>query len=129
MVPAVAEGDNAEALVLARFNCCELDKSKSSTRIRLNSTLVNVRHVGDVRSSSEVLVTYIAGNRSYRVKGKGVVMACYNMMVPHIVEGLPEKQSAALKLQSKSPLQYTTCLLYTSPSPRDQRGSRMPSSA
>ena len=23
----------------------------------------------------------------------------------------------------------TTCLLYTSPSPRDQRGSRMPSSA
>ena len=25
--------------------------------------------------------------------------------------------------------QYVTCLLYTSPSPRDQRGSRMPSSA
>ena len=25
--------------------------------------------------------------------------------------------------------QYNTCLLYTSPSPRDQRGSRMPSSA
>ena len=24
---------------------------------------------------------------------------------------------------------YTFCLLYTSPSPRDQRGSRMPSSA
>ena len=26
-------------------------------------------------------------------------------------------------------VQATTCLLYTSPSPRDQRGSRMPSSA
>ena len=26
-------------------------------------------------------------------------------------------------------LTYNTCLLYTSPSPRDQRGSRMPSSA
>ena len=25
--------------------------------------------------------------------------------------------------------QFTDCLLYTSPSPRDQRGSRMPSSA
>ena len=25
--------------------------------------------------------------------------------------------------------QYQVCLLYTSPSPRDQRGSRMPSSA
>ena len=26
-------------------------------------------------------------------------------------------------------MQHRTCLLYTSPSPRDQRGSRMPSSA
>ena len=29
----------------------------------------------------------------------------------------------------KSAANFTTCLLYTSPSPRDQRGSRMPSSA
>ena len=29
----------------------------------------------------------------------------------------------------KEPGDYITCLLYTSPSPRDQRGSRMPSSA
>ena len=28
-----------------------------------------------------------------------------------------------------SPLKAISCLLYTSPSPRDQRGSRMPSSA
>ena len=27
------------------------------------------------------------------------------------------------------PVVFVTCLLYTSPSPRDQRGSRMPSSA
>jgi spermidine dehydrogenase len=35
-------------------------------------------------------------------------MACYNMMIPHIVSGLPEEQAAALRLQSKSPLQYTS---------------------
>ena len=29
----------------------------------------------------------------------------------------------------KNILQFLSCLLYTSPSPRDQRGSRMPSSA
>ena len=28
-----------------------------------------------------------------------------------------------------NPIQSRNCLLYTSPSPRDQRGSRMPSSA
>eukprot|EP00829_Urostomides_striatus_P008357 TRINITY_DN19193_c0_g1_i1.p2 TRINITY_DN19193_c0_g1~~TRINITY_DN19193_c0_g1_i1.p2 ORF type:complete len:110 (-),score=37.88 TRINITY_DN19193_c0_g1_i1:12-341(-) len=32
-------------------------------------------------------------------------------------------------LTIKKPLVLSTCLLYTSPSPRDQRGSRMPSSA
>ena len=36
--------------------------------------------------------------------------------------------SAAL-LEVLDPEQNDTCLLYTSPSPRDQRGSRMPSSA
>ena len=30
---------------------------------------------------------------------------------------------------SKLPLEYTACLLYTSPSPRDRQKSRMPSSA
>ena len=32
-------------------------------------------------------------------------------------------------LGSGSPSELAACLLYTSPSPRDQRGSRMPSSA
>ena len=31
--------------------------------------------------------------------------------------------------QGETDLAFTACLLYTSPSPRDQRGSRMPSSA
>ena len=32
-------------------------------------------------------------------------------------------------IRTHKKLKETTCLLYTSPSPRDQRGSRMPSSA
>ena len=36
---------------------------------------------------------------------------------------------ALARLQSLKPAPLTSCLLYTSPSPRDQRGSRMPSSA
>ena len=66
-----------------------------------------MRH-GDPRSSSEVFVKYINDDKSYQVKGKGVVLACYNMIIPHIVSDLPEEQAAALRLQAKSPLQYTT---------------------
>ena len=44
----------------------------------------------------------------------------------------PMQAGAPLKLQALDPTPMHTiytCLLYTSPSPRDQRGSRMPSSA
>ena len=108
MIPAVAEGRNAEELVLAKFNYAELDKPGNAVRIRLNSTAVNVRHGGDPKSSSEVIVNYINDNRSYRVRGKGVVMACYNMIIPYIVSDLPTEQAEALSLQMKSPLQYSS---------------------
>ncbi len=111
LIPNVAKGSNAEELVLAKFDYAELDKSSSAVRLRLNSTVVNVEHAGNPNSSGDVVVNYIKDNKSYQVSAKGVVMACYNMIVPHIVAGLPEKQSAALKLQGKSPLQYTTVAL------------------
>ena len=108
LIPGVARGSNAEDLVLAKFNYAELNKSNNMVRIRLNSTVVNVEHGNEPRSSSDVLVNYINDNKSYQVHARGVVMACYNMIIPHIVSGLPEEQSAALKLQGKNPLQYTT---------------------
>jgi spermidine dehydrogenase len=108
LIPDVAEGDNAEELVLSRFDYAELDRSSHAVRIRLNSTVVNVRHGGDPESSSEVLVDYVNDKESHQVVARNVVMACYNMMIPHIVSGLPEAQAAALRLQEKSPLQYST---------------------
>jgi len=108
MIPDVGPGNNAEELVLSKFDYSELDKSSNAVRIRLNSTAVNVHHIGDPESASEVAVQYINDNKSYQVKGKNVVMACYNVMIGHIVSDLPEEQEAALKLQTKSPLQYTS---------------------
>lgn len=108
LIPGVAKGNNAEELVLANFDYAELDKTSNTVRLRLNSTVVNVIHGGDAENSSEVFVNYINDKQSYQVKAAGVVMACYNMFIPHIVSDLPEEQAAALRLQQKSPLQYTT---------------------
>jgi spermidine dehydrogenase len=95
-------------LVLAGFKYPELDKASNAVRVRLNSTVVNVRHLGDPKNADQVLVNYINANMSYQVTGKAVVMACYNMIIPHIVSGLPKEQDAALRKQLKCPLQYTT---------------------
>jgi spermidine dehydrogenase len=108
LVPDVAPGNNAEELVLSRFNYSELDKPGNIVRLRLSSTVVNVEHIGDPDSSNNVRINYVNGDASYQVNAGAVVMACYNMMIPHIVSGLPEEQTAALKLQGKSPLQYTS---------------------
>ena len=108
MIPDVGPGENAEEIVLSKFNYAEIDEPSNSVRVRLNSTVVNVKHGGDPKSSSDVFVNYIHDNESYQVKSKGVVMACYNMMIPHIVPDLPQEQDAALRRLSKVVLQYTT---------------------
>jgi spermidine dehydrogenase len=70
--------------------------------------VVNVRHGGTPEDSSDVMVSYISDNKSYQIRGKAVVMACYNMIIPHLVPDLPKAQSQALSLQMKSPLQYSS---------------------
>jgi spermidine dehydrogenase len=69
---------------------------------------VKVAHDGDPDSASDVLVNYIHDKKSCQVRGKGVVMAGYNMMIPYIIPELPEEQATALRKLSKVPLQYTT---------------------
>ena len=108
LIPRVADGNNAEDLVLATFDYAQLDRPANDVRLRLNSTVVHVEHLGDSANSADVLVRYVNDNKAFQVNAGGVVMACYNMMIPHIVAGLPDEQDAALRLQGKSPLQYTT---------------------
>ena len=47
----------------------------------------------------------------------------------HINSPIPDHAPQSLKALRAGKHVMCTCLLYTSPSPRDQRGSRMPSSA
>jgi len=108
MIPEVGEGGNAEEIVLSKFDYSQLDSSSSTVRIRLNSTVVHVEHAGDPHTANEVVVRYINDDKSYQVKAKGVVLACYNAIIPHIVSGLPAEQDAALRRSVKMPLQYTT---------------------
>jgi len=108
MIPGIGKGSNAAELVLSKFNYATLDKPDQAVRIRLNSTVVQVQHIGRSNEASEVMVNYISNDKSFQLRSKNVVMACYNMMIPHIVSDLPEEQAAALRLQTKSPLQYTT---------------------
>ena len=58
------------------------------------------------------------------------MMGQANILNAKTPEEIGKKTEAQKAADNDAPLAYGyVCLLYTSPSPRDQRGSRMPSSA
>jgi spermidine dehydrogenase len=111
MIPATAPGSSAEDIVTARFDYAQLDRDGAPVRIRLNSTAVHVRHVGDTESSREVEVTYVRSGEARRVRGRSCVLACYNAMIPYMCPELPEAQSTALSYALKAPRVYTSVLI------------------
>jgi spermidine dehydrogenase len=111
MIPAVAPGKTMDDLVTARVDYSKLDEEKSPVRLRLNSTAVRVEHDGDPKTAKRVRITYVRGGRAYRVQARSCVLACYNMMIPHLCPELPAPQREALALQVKTPILYTSVAL------------------
>jgi len=107
LVPRAIPGQTMEDVVLARADYSRLDDAKSSVRIRLNSTVVQVRHNGPPDSAKEVAVTYMRGGKLQSVQASTCVLACYNMMIPYLCPELPQKQQDALHSLVKTPLVYT----------------------
>jgi len=111
MIPAVAPGTTMEDVVAARFDYDRLDKPGSAVRIRLNSTVVDVRHLGDPQEAKKVQITYVQDGRAQSVQADRTVLACYNSMIPHICNEIPEAQKLALSQSLKAPLVYTNVLI------------------
>jgi spermidine dehydrogenase len=119
LIPGALPGRTAQDSVLARVDYGKLDEPSWPVRIRLNSTVVRARHLplvpegGPGRSGSarEVEVAYARGKKVYSARAKGVVLACWNMMIPYLCPDLPEQQKEALKYGVKVPLVYTSVSL------------------
>lgn len=96
-----------EDIVTARMNYARLDSDASPVRIRLNSTVVRVKHAGEAQSANEVEITYVRGGKARKVKAAHCVLACYNMVIPYLCPEMPETQKEALAYAVKIPLVYT----------------------
>ncbi|NND55252.1 MAG: NAD(P)/FAD-dependent oxidoreductase, partial [Gammaproteobacteria bacterium] len=108
LLPDAVPGNTMEDVVTARVNYSLLDRDGQDTRIRLNSTVVNVGHAG---RGDDVDVTYVHRGDTHTVRARHVVMACYNSVVPYICPELPEEQKAGLAYNVKVPLVYTKVLV------------------
>jgi spermidine dehydrogenase len=109
LVPAAVPGEKSmEGLVAARIDYKQLDHRSNTTRIRLSSTAIDARHVDGKQA---VDVTYVRDGSPYRVRGKHVILACYNHMVPHLCPDLPKVQAEAIQVAEKVPLAYINIVL------------------
>jgi spermidine dehydrogenase len=107
LVPGTLPGHTMEDIVTARANYAQLDDASSPVRIRLNSTAVNVKHLGDSPTAKEVEITYVRGGQTRRVRAANCILACYNMIIPYLCPDMPDKQKEALAYCVKMPLVYT----------------------
>lgn len=113
LVPAATPARTQSEIGLAVIDYCQLDKPGQPTRIRLSSTVLNVRHDGDPVTATEAIVTYAPSGNSdgaglTSVRAKNVIMACWNMFIPYIATELPAVQREALAYGVKGPLVYTS---------------------
>ena len=116
LVPSAMPGNSATDIVTSRADYSKLDVAASPVRIRLNSTAVRVRHIGDVTAAKEVEVTYSRGGKLYTARAKNSILACWHVVIPYICEDLPSKQKEALHSAQKIPLLYTNVVLRNSTS-------------
>jgi spermidine dehydrogenase len=111
LVPRAVPGHSAQDVIAARVDYAELDRPSSPVRLRLNSIVTRVRHMGEPRAAQELEVTYVRGGEAFTARARGCVLACYNMMIPYLVPELPERQQQALHSLVKTPLVYTSVAL------------------
>jgi spermidine dehydrogenase len=104
LIPTAALGHTMDDVVLADFDYSKLD-SGDPIRLRLNSTAVTVAN--DRADGGSVDLGYIRAGVLHRVRAKHCVLACYNMIIPHLMPTLPDAQKSALALGVKLPLVYT----------------------
>jgi spermidine dehydrogenase len=112
LIPSAIPGTSATDIVLAKANYAQLDASNSPVRIRLNSTAVRVKHLGDATNAKEVEVSYACAGKVYTAKAKNSILACWHVVIPYICEELPEKQKDALASAQKVPLLYTNVAIH-----------------
>jgi spermidine dehydrogenase len=107
LVSGSAPGHTMEDIVTARMNYARLDNPDSPVRIRLNSTVIRAKHLGDPQTASDVEITYVRGGKACKVNAAHCVLACYNMMIPYLCPEMSDKQKEALAYAVKIPLVYT----------------------
>ncbi len=111
LLPAAIPGNTVDDVVTARADYARLDETGSKVRIRLNSTVTRVKHLGSVDSAREVEIHYVKDGKLQSVRAGRAILACWHGMIPYLTDEISERQRAAMASAAKVPIVYTNVLL------------------
>ncbi len=100
-----------ETIVVAKTDYSALDRPGKPVRVRLNALVTRVKPSNGDHASVDYLHTAGDRPRAYRVQAGHVIMACWNRVTAHVVEGLPRDQVEGLCYARKVPLIYGRAVL------------------
>lgn len=111
LIPDAIEGSTIDDIFTAKVDYSKLDLPDNSTRLRLNSTVTQVKHNGDIDTAKDVDVSYMREGKAEAVKSKNVIFACWHNVIPYICDDYSKAQKEAMLYGIKAPRVYTNVLL------------------
>ncbi|MBC8413270.1 MAG: NAD(P)-binding protein [Nitrospira sp.] len=112
LIPEAIDGSNEFGDILNRpIKLDTLDNPDNAVRIRLEASVVDVRHNADPASSDHVTVVYTKGGKKYRAKAGGVVVTAAGWMAKHMVKDLPFEHTSAFNQLNHSPVMVVNVAL------------------
>lgn len=103
LVPGSLPGSTLADSMTTRVNYATLDRAGNGTRIRLNSTVVNVLNVTDTPGGKGVRVTYQQDDHLLSINARQCVLACWFHIIPYICPEMSEEQRVALNYNVHTP--------------------------
>jgi len=111
LIPEAITGNSLDDIFTAKVDYAKLDTESNLTRLRLNSTVVNVAHNGKPKLAKDVDISYMNNGQTHTVKSKNVIMACWHNVIPYICDDFSKEQKKAQLYGIKAPRVYTNVLL------------------
>jgi spermidine dehydrogenase len=111
LIPGALPGSGMESLATASALYDKLDVAGDPVRLRLNASVVKVKHDGAPATAKSATVTYVEKDMLKTVKAGHVVLACWHRVIPYLTDELGDAQVEALQDQQKVPLIYSNVLI------------------
>jgi spermidine dehydrogenase len=103
LIPEAVPGNSAEDGVTAAVPYDLLERPRNNVRLRMGSTVLRVKHPGNVATAKQVEVACVNGGKLQKATAAHCIPACRNMVIPFLSDEFSPRQHDVLVMTAKVP--------------------------